>query len=78
MKRYKLNSAKTEVNFDFGGNLQKWQIKQICQEYGNDYDALKNYLLSNPEDGWTDEGVDEFISFLESEDIKLMFPEFYE
>lgn len=77
MKRFKLNTTRTEVNFDFGGNLSKWQVQRICQEHGDNYESMKESLLRNPDDGWTSEGVDEFIEFLESEDIKLMFPEFY-
>lgn len=76
MKRFELSSNNTEVNFEFGGNLSDWQILSLCQEHKGNYDSLKAGLTAK--DGWeTEDSKDQLIEFLESEDLWLMFPEFY-
>jgi hypothetical protein len=76
MKRYELSNDRKEVNFPFGGNLSDWQILGLCQEHKGNYDSLKASLTAD--DGWeTEDSKEQLIEFLESEDLQLMFPDYY-
>ncbi len=56
-----------EIILPTGETLSKWQIQNICQEHGDNYESMKKDLLSNPDDGWTEKGIKLFIDFLESD-----------
>lgn len=67
----KLSNDKKSVDFSFGGQLDSWQVKAICQSNNND-DEIREYLKNEKDGSWNDEAIDEFIEFKNSELINEM------
>jgi hypothetical protein len=64
-----LSNDKKSVNFDFGGQLDNWQVEFICQQNSNNDDEIREYLEI---EDWNNEAIEEFIEFKNSELINEM------
>ena len=66
-----LSNDKKSVDFDFGGQLDNWQVEAICQQNSND-DEIREWLKGKKNEGWNDEAIEEFIEFKNSDLIAEM------
>jgi hypothetical protein len=64
-----LSNDKKSVNFEFGGQLDAWQVEAICQKNSKDEKLIREYLK---EEDWSDEAIEEFIDFINSDLINEM------
>jgi len=66
-----LESDKKSVNFNFGGQLDSWQVEAICQKNKTD-NEIRDYLKERGNEGWDENAIEEFIEFKNSELINEM------
>lgn len=62
-----LTKDKRTVDFDFGGQLDNWQIETILTMNNNNDDNIREYLANGKRDVWSKDMIEEFISFKNSE-----------
>lgn len=68
-----LSNDKKTVNFNFGGQLDNFQVESICQQNSNNDDEIREYLKEKTSDGWVnDEAIQEFLDFKNSDLINEM------
>jgi len=68
-----LSNDKKSVNFNFGGQLDNWQVESICQQNRNNDEEIREYFKERANEGWeTPESIEEFIDFKNSELIGEM------
>ena len=66
-----LSDDKKSVNFNFGGQLDNWQVEAICQKSKTD-NEIREYLKERGNEGWDENAIEELIEFTNSELINEM------